>query len=123
MSRECYSSALLQARRTNFRTPCWSIPTTFRSEEHTSELQSRQYLHSFPTRRSSDLKHHSHEEIARFYRASSFCMVTSLHDGMNLVAKEYVASREDEQGVLLLSTFAGAAHELSDALLVNPYDV
>src|SRR2546430_4542011 len=68
-------------------------------------------------------KHHSHEEIARFYRASSFCMVTSLHDGMNLVAKEYVASREDEQGVLILSTFAGAAHELSDALLVNPYDV
>jgi len=50
-------------------------------------------------------------------------MVTSLHDGMNLVAKEYVASREDERGVLILSTFAGAAHELSDALLVNPYDV
>ncbi len=68
-------------------------------------------------------KHHSHEEIARFYRASSFCMVTSLHDGMNLVAKEYVASREDERGVLILSTFAGAAHELSDALLVNPYDI
>ncbi len=68
-------------------------------------------------------KHHSHEEIARFYKASSLCMVTSLHDGMNLVAKEYVASREDERGVLILSTFAGAAHELSDALLVNPYDV
>jgi len=68
-------------------------------------------------------KHHSHEEIARFYRASSFCMVTSLHDGMNLVAKEYVASREDDRGALILSTFAGAAHELSDALLVNPYDV
>jgi len=68
-------------------------------------------------------KHHSHEEIARFYRASSFCMVTSLHDGMNLVAKEYVASREDNQGALILSTFAGAAHELSDALLVNPYDI
>jgi trehalose-6-phosphate synthase len=68
-------------------------------------------------------KHHSHEEIARFYHASSFCMVTSLHDGMNLVAKEYVASREDNQGVLILSTFAGAAHELSDALLVNPYDI
>ncbi len=68
-------------------------------------------------------KHHSHEEIARFYRASSFCMVTSLHDGMNLVAKEYVASRDDERGALILSTFAGAAHELSDALLVNPYDV
>ncbi|HKW61220.1 MAG TPA: trehalose-6-phosphate synthase [Candidatus Acidoferrum sp.] len=68
-------------------------------------------------------KHHSHEEISRFYRAASFCMVTSLHDGMNLVAKEFVASREDERGVLLLSTFAGAAHELSDALLVNPYDI
>src|SRR6266851_5348610 len=68
-------------------------------------------------------KHHSHEEIARFYRACSFCMVTSLHDGMNLVAKEFVAAREDERGALILSTFAGAAHELSDALLVNPYDI
>jgi trehalose-6-phosphate synthase len=68
-------------------------------------------------------KHHSHEEIGRYYHAASFCMVTSLHDGMNLVAKEFVASREDERGALILSTFAGAAHELSDALLVNPYDV
>jgi alpha,alpha-trehalose-phosphate synthase [UDP-forming] len=68
-------------------------------------------------------KHHSHEEISRYYRAASVCMVTSLHDGMNLVAKEFVASRDDERGVLILSTFAGAAHELSDALLVNPYDV
>jgi len=68
-------------------------------------------------------KHHSHEEISRFYQAASFCMVTSLHDGMNLVAKEFVASREDERGVLILSTFAGAAHELADALLVNPYDI
>jgi trehalose-6-phosphate synthase len=68
-------------------------------------------------------KHHSHEEIARYFRAASFCMVTSLHDGMNLVAKEFVASRDDERGALILSTFAGASHELSDALLVNPYDV
>jgi trehalose-6-phosphate synthase len=68
-------------------------------------------------------KHHSHEQIARYYRAASFCMVTSLHDGMNLVAKEFVASRDDERGALILSTFAGASHELSDALLVNPYDV
>jgi trehalose 6-phosphate synthase len=68
-------------------------------------------------------KHHSHEEISRYYHAASFCMVTSLHDGMNLVAKEFVASREDERGALILSTFAGAAHELTDALLVNPYDV
>jgi trehalose-6-phosphate synthase len=68
-------------------------------------------------------KHHSHEEIARYFRAASLCLVTSLHDGMNLVAKEFVASRDDEHAVLILSTFAGAAHELVDALLVNPYDV
>jgi trehalose 6-phosphate synthase len=68
-------------------------------------------------------RHHSHEEIARFYHAASLCMVTSLHDGMNLVAKEFVASREDNRGVLILSTFAGAALELTDSLLVNPYDV
>jgi alpha,alpha-trehalose-phosphate synthase [UDP-forming] len=68
-------------------------------------------------------RHHSHQEIARFYRAASLCMVTSLHDGMNLVAKEFVASRDDDHGVLILSTFAGAALELTDALLVNPYDV
>jgi trehalose 6-phosphate synthase len=68
-------------------------------------------------------RHHSHEEISRYYRAASVCMVTSLHDGMNLVAKEFVAAREDGRGVLILSTFAGAARELTDALLVNPYDV
>src|SRR5207244_11488134 len=68
-------------------------------------------------------RHHSHQEIERFYRASDLCLVTSLHDGMNLVAKEYAAARDDERGVLILSTFAGAAHELSDALLVNPYDI
>jgi trehalose-6-phosphate synthase len=68
-------------------------------------------------------KHHTHEQIERYYRAASMCLVTSLHDGMNLVAKEFVASRTDNRGVLILSTFAGAAHELSDALLVNPYDV
>lgn len=67
--------------------------------------------------------HHSHQEIARYYRAASLCLVTSLHDGMNLVAKEFVAAREDDLGVLILSTFAGAAQELTDALLVNPYDV
>jgi alpha,alpha-trehalose-phosphate synthase [UDP-forming] len=68
-------------------------------------------------------RHHSHEEISRYYRAASLCMVTSLHDGMNLVAKEFVAARDDNRGVLILSTFAGAALELTDALLVNPYDV
>jgi trehalose 6-phosphate synthase len=68
-------------------------------------------------------KHHSHKEIERYYRAANFCLVTSLHDGMNLVAKEFIAAREDERGSLILSTFTGAAQELSDALLVNPYDV
>jgi trehalose 6-phosphate synthase len=68
-------------------------------------------------------RHHSHQEIARFYRAATVCLVTSLHDGMNLVAKEFVASRADDRGVLILSTFAGAALELHDALLVNPYDI
>ena len=68
-------------------------------------------------------KHHSHQEIGRFYRAANVCLVTSLHDGMNLVAKEFIASRQDDRGVLVLSTFAGAALELDDALLINPYDV
>jgi trehalose 6-phosphate synthase len=67
-------------------------------------------------------RHHNHEEILRYYRAADVCMVTSLHDGMNLVAKEYVAARDDEQGVLILSRFTGASRELRDAVLVNPYD-
>src|SRR5260370_7077991 len=66
-------------------------------------------------------KHHSHEEITRFFRASSFCMVTSLHDGMNLVANEYVASRDDERGAPIFTTFAAAAHDLSVPLLFSPY--
>jgi trehalose-6-phosphate synthase len=67
-------------------------------------------------------RHHSHSEIEPFYKAADFCLVTSLHDGMNLVAKEFVAVREDQDGVLILSEFAGASHELKDALLINPYD-
>ena len=68
-------------------------------------------------------RHHSHEEIEQFYRAADLCLVTSLHDGMNLVAKEFLAARRDERGVLILSQFTGAARELRDALLVNPYDI
>ena len=68
-------------------------------------------------------RQHSHEEVRRYYRASHLCMVTSLHDGMNLVAKEYVASRQDERGVLILSSFTGAARDLRDAIIVNPYDI
>lgn len=68
-------------------------------------------------------EHHSHKEIEKFYRTADICMVTSLHDGMNLVAKEYVATRTDRKGILILSRFAGAAQELRDALIVNPYDI
>ena len=68
-------------------------------------------------------RHHSHREIEPFYKAADFCLVTSLHDGMNLVAKEFVAAREDQDGVLILSQFTGASRELTDALPVNPYDI
>jgi trehalose 6-phosphate synthase len=61
--------------------------------------------------------------VFRLYRAADLCYVSALHDGMNLVAKEFVAARSDEGGVLVLSRFTGAARELTDALLVNPYDL
>jgi trehalose 6-phosphate synthase len=66
--------------------------------------------------------HHTHAEVEQFYRAADVCLVTSLHDGMNLVAKEYLRARHDGDGVLVLSPFTGAARELPDALIVNPYD-
>jgi trehalose 6-phosphate synthase len=65
---------------------------------------------------------HDQSTVTRYMRAADFCYVGSLHDGMNLVSKEFVAARDDDQGVLVLSGFAGASHELHDALLVNPYD-
>jgi trehalose 6-phosphate synthase len=68
-------------------------------------------------------RQHSHPEIEPYYRAADLCLVTSLHDGMNLVAKEFLAARKDDGGVLILSQFTGAARELRDALLVNPYDI
>jgi alpha,alpha-trehalose-phosphate synthase [UDP-forming] len=68
-------------------------------------------------------RQHSHQEIEPYYRAADLCLVTSLHDGMNLVAKEFLAARNDERGVLILSRFTGAARELRDALIVNPYDI
>ncbi|HEX2880801.1 MAG TPA: trehalose-6-phosphate synthase [Polyangiaceae bacterium] len=67
--------------------------------------------------------HHEPPTVFRYYRAADLCYVSSLHDGMNLVAKEFVAAREDESGVLVLSQFTGAARELTEALLVNPYDL
>ena len=68
-------------------------------------------------------EHFEHDAVNEFYRAADICIVTSLHDGMNLVCKEFVAARDDEQGVLILSRFAGAARELREALIVNPYHV
>ena len=68
-------------------------------------------------------RQHNHQEVEAYYRAADLCLVTSLHDGMNLVAKEFVATRHDERGVLILSCFTGAARELHDALQVNPYDI
>jgi trehalose 6-phosphate synthase len=68
-------------------------------------------------------EHQEPESVFELYRAADFLLVNSLHDGMNLVAKEFVAARDDEDGVLILSTFAGASRELPEALLINPYDV
>jgi len=68
------------------------------------------------------IRHHEPDEVFRLFRAADVCVVSSLHDGMNLVAKEFVAARDDEHGVLILSHFAGASRELSEALIVNPYD-
>jgi trehalose 6-phosphate synthase len=68
-------------------------------------------------------KHHSHEEIMPYYQEAKLCLVSSLHDGMNLVAKEFIASRVSNDGVLILSRFAGASQELQGAIVINPYDI
>lgn len=69
------------------------------------------------------IEHHDANQLARYYRAADICVVTSLHDGMNLVAKEFIAARDDELGVLILSQFTGAARELHEALIINPYHI
>ncbi len=66
-------------------------------------------------------RHVSRVPLTALYRLADFCVISSLHDGMNVVAKEYVASRFDENGVLILSDFAGASRELTDAIVVNPF--
>jgi trehalose 6-phosphate synthase len=68
------------------------------------------------------IEHHESASVYEYYRGADLCFVSSLHDGMNLVAKEFVAARDDERGVLVLSRFTGAARELPEALIVNPYD-
>jgi len=69
------------------------------------------------------IEHYDPDDVYEYYRAAELCFVSSLHDGMNLVAKEFVASRDDERGVLILSQFTGASRELPEALIVNPYNV
>jgi len=69
------------------------------------------------------IRHHDVRDVMMHYRGADLCVVSSLHDGMNLVAKEFVAARDDEQGVLILSQFTGAASELPDALVINPYNI
>jgi trehalose-6-phosphate synthase len=68
-------------------------------------------------------KHFGQPELTALHRLSHFCMVSSLHDGLNLVSKEFVSSRFDEDGVLILSKFTGAARELTDAIQVNPFSI
>jgi hypothetical protein len=68
------------------------------------------------------VEHHDAKAVYEYFRAADLCFVSSLHDGMNLVAKEFVAARDDERGVLVLSQFTGAARELAEALIVSPYD-
>ncbi len=67
--------------------------------------------------------HHEPTAVFKYYRAADLCYVSSLHDGMNLVAKEFVAARDDERGVLILSRFTGATRDLTESLIVNPYDL
>jgi len=83
----------------------------------------RRFGHSGYTPIVLRVAHHDSSQVYTFYRAAELCYVSSLHDGMNLVAKEFVAARDDERGVLILSQFTGAARELPEALIVNPYDI
>jgi trehalose-6-phosphate synthase len=69
------------------------------------------------------IQHHEPAQVHECYRGADLCVVSSLHDGMNLVAKEFVGARDDEQGVLILSQFTGAARELTEAVVINPYDI
>jgi trehalose 6-phosphate synthase len=69
------------------------------------------------------VQHYEPPQVYECYRGADVCVVSSLHDGMNLVAKEFIGARDDEQGVLILSQFTGAARELTEALVINPYDI
>jgi len=106
--------------------PTRSKLATYRDLQH----EAQQLADDINARHGSDrfkpilliIRHFEPKDIFELFRAADLCVVSSLHDGMNLVAKEFVAARDDEQGVLVLSSFAGASRELSEALIVNPYD-
>ncbi|MBI4725318.1 MAG: trehalose-6-phosphate synthase, partial [Rhodomicrobium sp.] len=93
-------------------------------EEELALTEAINNRHGCATHRPIELviRHHEPDEVYELLRAADLCLVSSLHDGMNLVAKEFVAAREDEEGVLILSSFTGASRELPEALIVNPYD-
>ncbi len=95
------------------------------NEEVDALVEQINWRHGNPTWRPIVYRneHHNTDQVYPLYRIAAGCVVSSLHDGMNLVAKEFVAARSDLRGVLLLSHFAGAAQELTDALLINPYAV
>ncbi|HEY4320857.1 MAG TPA: trehalose-6-phosphate synthase [Gemmatimonadales bacterium] len=109
-----------------------AAPTRERIEEyHAYELRVRELAERINARFASggqpaivlSAVHHQPREVYEAYRAADCCFVSSLHDGMNLVAKEFVAARDDERGTLILSQFTGAARELPEAIIVNPYDM
>jgi trehalose 6-phosphate synthase len=106
--------------------PSRSLITAYQELDHRVEGLVERINQRFATGRWKPVillrAHHEPPAIFRFYRAADLCCVSSLHDGMNLVAKEFVAARDDERGVLVLSQFTGAASELTQALIVNPYD-
>ncbi|HEV8504456.1 MAG TPA: trehalose-6-phosphate synthase [Chitinophagaceae bacterium] len=107
--------------------PSRSLLKTYADTISAVEQEANRINWKFKTRNWQPLlflkKHHSHEEILPFYRSANLCMVSSLHDGMNLVAKEFIASRNQNDGVLILSQFAGASQELLGAMIINPYDI
>lgn len=101
------------------------IPQYYDAEERVRELAARintRFADRGPPPIILLVAHHDPAEVYEHFRAADLCFVSSLHDGMNLVAKEFVSARDDEAGVLILSRFTGAARELPEALIVNPYD-
>jgi trehalose 6-phosphate synthase len=90
------------------------------AEELAREINARQKCRHGPM--ILVVSHYEQDEVFKLFRAADACIVSSLHDGMNLVAKEFVAARDDNMGVLVLSSFTGAAREMHEALIVNPYD-